>query len=168
MEIAAEDSCGQRSARNWNIMRGNGGRQSGFTLFELVVALGVSGVLMAVAIISLKELDDPLKNGSAELASFFKQARAKAVSTTTAYTIVPVSSTRLETQWADKCSDVSQTSDPQLVLELPTGAALTDSSWTLCYNSRGLPDGNLTVEVNDGGGDYRTVEVFLGGAVRVQ
>ena len=142
--------------------------EGGFTLFELVAALGLSAVLMGLAAMALKDLDDPLKNGSAELASFFKQTRARAVSTTSAYTIIPVSSTRVEAQFSAKCSDVDQTADARMVLDLPDGAQLADSSWSLCYNSRGLPDGNLTFTVNDGGGDFRTVEVFLGGAVRVQ
>lgn len=140
----------------------------GFTLVEMLVAMGLFMVLSGIAVMNLKELDDPLVNGSAQLAAFFKQVRARAVSSTLAYTAVPVSGDRVETRYGTTCSDASPISDNSLVLELPNGATITDTDWTLCYTARGLPDGNLTVEVYDGGGNYRTVEVFLGGAVRVQ
>ncbi len=140
----------------------------GFTIVECLVAMGLFMVLSGIAVMNLKELDDPVVNGSAQLAAFFKQVRAQAVSSTLAYTAVPVSGDRVETRYGSTCADTATTDDDSLVLELPTGASILDTDWTLCYSARGLPDGNLTVEVYDGGGNYRTVEVFLGGAVRVQ
>jgi len=140
---------------------------SGFTLIEVLVTLSLAFILSMIAIMNLKELDNPLTNGSAQLASFFKQVRSRAVSSTLAYTIYPSTSDRIETRFAERCSDGTTTDDDTLVLDLPTGASLTDTDWTLCYSARGLPDGTLEVEVYDGEGQYKTVEVFLGGAVRV-
>lgn len=143
-------------------------RNAGFTLIELMVTLGVSGILSGMALMGIKELDDPLKNGSAQLASFFKQVRARSLSSTQAYTLVPDGHYGVQTQHADKCGDSPQVVDATLRLDLPTGASIPDVDWSLCYNARGLPDGNLEIEVYDGRGQYRTLEVFLGGAVRVQ
>lgn len=141
--------------------------ERGYTIFELIATMSLLLVLGSIAVMNLKELDDPLANASAQLASFFKQARSRAVSTTFAYTVRPVSSDRIEVTYAPLCSDADQTDDTTLALDFPTGAYLTDSSWFLCYNARGLPDGNLSVEVYDGDGEYKTVEVFLGGGVRI-
>jgi hypothetical protein len=53
-------------------------------------------------------------------------------------------------------------------LTLPSGAYLFDTSWSFCFNSRGLPDANIEIELRDVGGANRIVEVLLGGAVRIQ
>lgn len=140
---------------------------AGFSVLELLVVMGLVTVLGGIAVMNLKELDDPLKNGSEQLAAFFKQARAKSVATTSAYTITPTSGRTFETHYGSSCSDLVTTDDPSLSLELPAGAYVTDTSWTLCYSARGIADGNLTVEVRDLDGEYKTIEVFLGGAARV-
>ena len=142
--------------------------EKAFTVVELVVTLGLISILAGMALMNLKELDDPLKNGSAELTSFFKQVRSRAISTTSAYTVSASSSTLLVTEFGNTCSDVDTTEDDTLTLQLPTGSSLVDTGWTLCFNGRGLPDGNLQVDMNDADGDTRTVEVYLGGGVRVQ
>ena len=142
--------------------------ERGFTFLELIVTMGLAMVCSTTAVMNLKELNDPLRNGSAELVSFIKQVRGRAISTTSAFTIVPVSSTQFKAQFASKCSDVDVEDDDRLVLNLPTGAYITDTDWALCFNARGLPDGTLEVTVRDQDTDYKTIEVFLGGGVRMQ
>lgn len=137
-----------------------------FTFIEMVVTMGLAMVCSSAAMLNLKELNDPLKNGSAEIVSFIKQARGKAISTTSAYTIVPISSTQFKVQVSTTCSATEFEDDERLTLNLPTGAYITDTDWTLCFNARGLPDGTLDVTVRDQDTDYKTVEVFLGGGVR--
>ncbi|MCB0310171.1 MAG: prepilin-type N-terminal cleavage/methylation domain-containing protein [Bdellovibrionales bacterium] len=145
-------------------------QQNGFTMFELIMTLGLSLVISGIAAMNLKELDDPLKNGSAQLEGFFKLARAKATSSTSAYTVMPENSGNLITKFSPTCGTPleEQVEDPNLRLEFPTGAFLADTDWTLCYDSRGLPDGNLAVEVYDQDGDVKTVQVYLGGGVRIE
>lgn len=142
-------------------------RQHGFGAVELLVVLGMVGVFMMMAVSNLRELDDPLLNGSSQLVGFLKQVRAKAFASTSAYTISPDGANRLKTEFAHRCSDVATTLDPKLNLEFPTGVLLTDTGWTLCISSRGLPDANLTIEVADNEYHSKQVEIMLGGAVRV-
>ncbi|MBX7138177.1 MAG: GspH/FimT family pseudopilin [Oligoflexia bacterium] len=141
--------------------------QSGFSVIELIVTLGMSSVLTGMAIMNLKDLDDPLKNGAEQMTSFMRVVRARAISSTRAYTVFPVSNGQLAARYADTCSNGATTPDTSMTLEFPTGARLTDTAWDICFNSRGLPDGNLAVELRDSDGEYKTVEVFLGGGVRV-
>lgn len=146
-------------------MKGFRGNQ-GFTLLELVAALGLLAVLSYVAVNKLKELDNPLKNSAAELEGFIKQVRARAISTTSAYTIQAVSSQFIRTTYADSCVDTTQTTDWSLTLRLPNGAKLSDTSWSICFAPRGLPDSNVVIDLEDTGGETRSLEVYLGGAVK--
>jgi hypothetical protein len=62
---------------------------------------------------------------------------------------------------------VSKTIDPELGLALDN-AFLTDIGWSVCFNSRGFPDANIVIPVSDSYSGNASVEVLLGGAVRVQ
>jgi len=142
--------------------------EGGFSLFELIAVMGLALLLGGVAILNLKAFDDPLQNGSAQLLSFLKQVRAKAISSTSAYVISPDGPGRIQTQRGTTCGDPDPIDDPLVALELPSGAYLYDTTWSFCFNSRGLPDANIELELRDTGGATRIVEVLLGGAVRIQ
>ena len=139
--------------------------QCGFTLLELLVVLVIGGVVTATSIVGLRALNSPLQNGAAQITSFIKQVRARAVSTTAAYSIVPISATRIITRYGNNCAD-TPTDDAALVLNLPTGAHLPDLSWAFCFSTRGLADGTHVVAVTDDSGT-KNIEILLGGSVRV-
>jgi type II secretory pathway pseudopilin PulG len=143
-------------------------RERGFTIFELLLVMGLALLMGGIAILNLKAFDNPLQNGSAQLAGFLKQVRAKAISSTSAYIISPGSSGRIQTQRGLTCADASPVDDPLAALSLPSGAYLFDTTWNFCFNSRGLPDANIEIELRDIGGANEIVEVLLGGAVRIQ
>jgi Tfp pilus assembly protein FimT len=140
----------------------------GFSLVELLVVMGLTMILIGIAVTNLKQLDNPLQNGAAQLLGFIKQVRAKAISSTSAYVIQPFSSTRLITRHGTTCSDPNMTADSRAVLDLPSGAHLTSTNWNLCFSTRGFPDANIEIQLQDVGGSNKTVELMLGGAVRIQ
>jgi len=148
-------------------MRINRGER-GFSLLEMLATLSLMGVLSAIAVSNIKELDDPLKNATAEAIGFMKQVRARAISTTSAYEIYPTSTTSIVTRYSNACSDAvgDKTADPKVVLGLPDGAFLSDTNWSICFSSRGFPDGNIQIVMEDNDGEDRTVEIYLGGAVK--
>ena len=139
----------------------------GFGAIELLVVLGMVGIFMMMAVSNLHELDDPLLNSSAQLVGYLKQVRAKAFASTSAYTISPSSATQIQAEFSNKCSDAVKTADPKLTIDLPSGAFLSDTGWELCINSRGLPDQNLVMDLENYQSQTRQVEIMLGGAVRV-
>lgn len=55
-----------------------------------------------------------------------------------------------------------------LIVDLPNGASMSDTSWTACFTPRGLSESNVTFDLNDADGQSRTVEIALGGGVRIQ
>jgi len=140
---------------------------AGFSMVEMLAVTGLIMLFIAVAISNLKELDNPLQNGAAQLAGFIKQVRAEAISSTSAYIISPATATRLVTQRGTTCSDPNATPDPRVTLDLPNGAHLVQTGWTLCFSSRGFPDANIEIDLEDIGRGQKTVEIMLGGAVRI-
>ncbi len=141
--------------------------ESGFTLLEMMAVVAIFTVMSGIAIINLKEFSRPSENGAAQLLGFLKQARARALSTTSAYFVQPSTTTRIITKYGVNCSDASPVTDSTLVMNLPTGATLGATNWVICFTSRGLSDSNTTVDVNDAQGS-KTIEVLLGGGVRIQ
>ena len=138
----------------------------GFSLLEVVVAISISAVLLGTVAMNYRGLLNPSQSGAATLAAFFKEARARAVSTTSAYRVHPVTPTQVIASYGASCSS-TPTQDTRLILDLPQGVALTDISWSTCFHARGLADSNITVTLIDDHGDTHDVEVFLGGAVRI-
>ena len=142
-------------------------RIGGFTLIELLVAVVILGILGSIAAFNFSELANPAVNGASELAGFIRRARAKALASTMAYTIKPSASNKVITTYAPTCSTTDQTIDNILTLTLPTSAYLTQTAWSICFNTRGLSDSSANIIVQD---DFtqKTVQVVLGGGVRVQ
>ncbi len=139
--------------------------ERGFSILELLTVLSVMGVLSGIAAFGFRELERPANNAATLLASTFKQARARALSSTTPFTVTASSSTHVIVTYGTSCS-AGQTTDTTLDLELPRGAYMNDTAWSVCFNTRGLADTSLSIGVSDGG-ESKQVEVVLGGATRV-
>ena len=145
-------------------------KEDGFSILEILVTFSMVGILTGIAVSNLRTLENPVFTGANQVMGFVKQARAKAIATTSAYTIYPSSSTTISARYGKTCADVDTIEDPKLSLELPDGAAFTDTTWSLCFASRGLPTENRQIYVSSLSDSTQTlgVEVYLGGAVRVQ
>lgn len=143
-------------------------RNRAFTLIEALVVLGITGIILAIGAINLRELNNPLQNGASQLEGFFKQARSKAMATTSAYRIHAESPSRLVAEYAANCNAAAWTADPKLTLEFAEGVKVsgTNSPWPVCFTSRGLANKNLIVTLSDANNRTRQVEVMLGGGVR--
>ncbi len=136
----------------------------GFSLIEMIATCMIIGIVSMIAINRLQDLDNPVLNATSEMTGFFKQVRARAISTTSAYKISATSNTEIITEYGETCADID-TADDKMILELPNGASMTTNDWEICYNSRGLPDDNIQITVTGASGT-RTLEVYLGGAVK--
>ena len=136
----------------------------GMTILELLVVLTVATAFSAMAVFAFQELANDSQNGAVVLSSYFKTARAKALANTMAYTISPVSATRVRATRGASCT-TEQRLDTGMILDLPRGARLDATDWQICYNTRGLSDASATIGVTSPDG-HKTVEVVLGGAVR--
>jgi len=144
-------------------------KSDGFTVFELVVSLGLVGLLMGIAMSNVRTLENPAQAGATQITGYLKLARAKAIASTSAYTITAVTLTEFEATFADRCSDADPTVDPQLSFQMPRGSQVELEGWSICFNSRGLPENYETLSIYGKGASltYSSVEIMLGGAVRV-
>lgn len=140
--------------------------ESGFTMVELAVVLGLSAILMGAGVSNLHSLSNTLENSASQVASHFKLVRARAVSNTSAYIVRPASAFQIEVLEAVNCSDAAPVRNEAMTLNLPNGAVITDIAWEICFNSRGLPDRSLVVSLLDNDLRTRDIEIFLGGAIR--
>ena len=143
------------------------GESRGTTIFELLAVMSVTALLSTIVVSNLKVLNTPASTGAAALVGFCKEARAKAMASTLAYTVKPASSTSIITTYAKTCATTPQTNDTALKLTLPRGARLSITNWSFCYSTRGLADSSLDIVMGDTGGT-KTVQVGLGGGVRIK
>ena len=141
------------------------GNPKGFTLIEMVVVIALMSILIGTASINLLEFNDPAKNAASATLGFLKRARGKALNTTSAYTVKPASSYALKTTIGTSCT-ATQTDDTSLVMDLPDGASLGATNWSICYSSRGLSDTSIDISLSDSRKSY-TVQVLLGGGLRI-
>jgi len=138
----------------------------GFTILELLVVLGLIGILTLVAATNLKPLENPVYSSTHNLAAFFKQARARAVSTTSAYEVRPTSTNRIAAFYGQNCSSIEEI-ESQMVLDIPSRVSLLNTDWSVCFTARGLSSNNIEVEITDGE-ITRSVEILLGGMARIK
>ena len=132
---------------------------------ELVVALSLMGILMMIATFDYRTLENDVQHSAQLMQGFLKKARAKALASTRSYTVAPLSSTRIVATYGNRCDDV-QENDETLQLDLPSGAYLPNTEWSVCFTARGLSLDSADVAVTDGA-ITKTVQIVLGGGVRI-
>lgn len=140
--------------------------EKGFSLVEMLAVLGVISILGATAILNIKVLYNPIANASFEVNHYLKLVRSKAISQTRIIKISPISFTKLSAQTGDSCNTASTTIN-NLSLELPNNTSFQNISWSLCFNQRGLSQSNTTFSITDIDSKIKTIEVALGGGVRI-
>lgn len=138
----------------------------GFTLVELVVTMGILAVLLGVAALGMRGLDNPLDDAAQQVSAVLKQSRLRAMANTNAYRVSPASATQLHVEYANRCSAGTWTDEPAFDETLPKGIAFKSTAWSVCFNSRGLASNTVSVDVvRQKDSKELRVEVMLGGAV---
>lgn len=123
-------------------------------------------ILSVSAMSNLKVLERPLDDATQQTLAFLKQVRARGMSSTLAMTIAPDGEGRLSVTRSTDCGETADW-DPASLL-LPQEVVFTDTSWSLCFTARGLATSAPVIELADVQGRTKRIEVFLGGAARVQ
>ncbi len=138
----------------------------GFTLIELLVAMGILAILLGIAAVSMRGLDNPLNDAVQQVSGSLKQSRLKAMSNTNAYRVKPASSTQLSVEYANNCAASTWTHATAFERSLPEGIIFNSTAWSVCFNSRGLADSAINVVlVRQKDNKQRSIQVLLGGAV---
>ncbi len=143
------------------------GNCKGMTLVELLGTLAILGLALGMAAMNLAPMEGALAGGASLTEGFLREARSSAMASTSAYRVEPSSSNTLVARTANRCDAATWVLDPDLALELPEDVVFTDTSWSVCFSSRGVADANVTVPIWHPTGGALQVEVLLGGATRV-
>jgi prepilin-type N-terminal cleavage/methylation domain-containing protein len=148
---------------------------NGVSLLELIVTMAVLAIAFTIAALNLRPLGDDLGNAVSEMSGTLKQAKIKAMATTSAYRVRPTSTTEVVVERARDCAGaggwVTQTSMAQTLRENVT---FTTTTWQVCFSSRGFSmDSSLNFSspsftVKDKKGKTSRLNVFIAGAVVTQ
>lgn len=141
-------------------------KENGFTLLEMMVVLGIMTILTGIAVLNLKKFDQASSNAANQIASLIKSSRSYGMTSTVTVQIKPISSTAISVTSAATCAATIRTTIPELSYNLPDGATLSSTTWSLCYTSRGLSRESINIQLTDRS-RTKTVQVTLGGGIRV-
>ncbi|MDX2005675.1 MAG: prepilin-type N-terminal cleavage/methylation domain-containing protein [Meiothermus sp.] len=158
------------------------GWRGGMTMLELLVVLGMLGIIFGIAFVNLRPLSNPLQNGVAQTSAFLRQVRTKAMSTTSAYRVYLLNNTTLVAEYAYNCAGAGAAVNPDpgpsggawrydrgLRIELQDQVQFVGSSQALlCFSSRGQSDTALELSLRNPQSQTRTVRVLLAGGIEVQ
>lgn len=130
------------------------------------MVLGLVGILVAVALSDIKLLGNPQGNAAYSVERFLRLARSTAISTTAAVKVRPTAANKLLAYTGQSCSDSTDTI-PGMVLTLPLGSQLDSTAWSVCFDTRGFADANISFGLVAAHGGTKTVRVALGGGTKV-
>ena len=80
---------------------------AGLSIIEILVVVGLTALLAAIAAPAVTFGADPLKDSSKRIAASFKLARARAMATTSAVRIRPLSDNEFIMERAANCTDTT-------------------------------------------------------------
>jgi prepilin-type N-terminal cleavage/methylation domain-containing protein len=141
-------------------------RQAGMTLPEVLVVVALIAVALGIALVRFDGTAPALQTAGELTEGMLQHTRARAMAKTTPHRLRPISSTTLVVESGASCSAGPWTLEPDLQLELPDGVTVSDTTWDVCFVSRGTSTQNLVITLNDYDGGSRQLEVLLGGAVQ--
>ncbi|HMO17860.1 MAG TPA: prepilin-type N-terminal cleavage/methylation domain-containing protein [Oligoflexia bacterium] len=143
--------------------------ESGFTLFEVLIAIVISSVVFLALFSNFRALERPLYSGAEITSGFFRLARAKAISQTQSVLVLPASNSSLHVKTGKNCTDARNSSDLEsdLSLQLPFGVYFLSIEWDICFTSRGFIDDSTEFNLVDKDGKQLKIQTFLGGTTKI-
>ncbi|MBL7663335.1 hypothetical protein JNK13_11350 [bacterium] len=139
----------------------------GFSLIDLVVSMSMFSIMTATAISNWYDLTNSSDNAADVTIAYLKEVRTKAIQTTLAYTIQPVTASTISIKYSPKCSSTTKITDASATpLTLPKGTQFQSTSWSICFDSRGFSSSSGTFIIGDYKGRIETIQYYLGGGMR--
>ena len=142
----------------------------GFSLFELIIVLLLSSIMMGIVGFQFIELKDDLNYSANDMVGFLKRVRSKALASTHFYTITPLTLTKAIVRYSPSCSTpvASQIVENTISLKLGSNIAFSNLTWKICFTPRGISSDSATIQIQDNeNGKVKSIEVVIGGAMRV-
>jgi hypothetical protein len=142
------------------------GKSAGLTFAEVLVMMAILGLVAGAATLYLKPLEAPVVSSAHLVEALVKQTRAKSMSTTSSYRLRPFTENQLVVEYAPACSAEAWTLDSRMDLDLPGGVTMSETAWSVCFNSRGTASNNVKLVLEHPDYNSRELEILMGGAVR--
>ena len=140
--------------------------ESGTTIFEVIVVLSLVSILSTVALLKSSAFVNQSEASAESLVVYLKSMRNLAMSRTQAVIIYPQSSTVIARKSANSCSDENPVPE-SFVFKLPKNINLRTTDWSICFTSRGLTNASQTFTLSSSTEGLKTIEISLGGSVRM-
>jgi len=141
--------------------------ESGMSLVELMAILAIAGLALSATGLYLAPAAAPLETATHVVEGFFREARLRAIATTSAYRVRPSGPYQITSEYANSCSDTTWTASDTPDIDLKNGVSMPDTSWSVCFSSRGISSGNVILTLSHSDFGTRQIEVLLGGTTRV-
>jgi len=141
------------------------GGQRGMTLVEVLVVVVLIAVALGVSFVYFNGLAAPVQTAGELVEGMLQHTRSRAMVTTTPHRLRPIDSTTLVVESGASCSSGPWTLEPDLQLDLPDGVVVSDTTWDVCFVTRGASTTNQIITLNHPEQGSQQIEVLLGGAV---
>jgi hypothetical protein len=141
--------------------------EQGVSILESIVVVLITAILLTIGMgIDYRPLQNPLITDTSNITSFFKHARGKAVSTTSAVMILPEGFGGIKAVRGISCEQIDIEDSPDFRISLHPEVSLGDIEWSTCFTSRGLATENVEISLVHQG-KTKSIEIMLGGGSRI-
>ena len=141
--------------------------QKGFSIIETLVVVFLASLFLSMGYLDFSKFINPEEISATGIASFLREMRSRSIAETRAYTIYPVNNKTISVKYSSKCSDTTKTPLGNTYLRLENGASFLSTTWSICYNSRGLSSNSTSIIINSTKGGVERVEVSIGGSIKI-
>jgi Tfp pilus assembly protein FimT len=141
--------------------------QLGFSMIELMFVVMFGSIMMGIAGLNFMNLNNSLHVTANNFSGYILKSRSKAISSTYSYRIKPTTASKVEVYYGKSCNIELNTKDERMTYYFPEGVYLESLEWSVCFSPRGLSYDSEEIKLKDDDGDSRTIQVALGGGVRV-
>ncbi len=139
---------------------------AGYSLIETLGVVAIMALLTMFTLVSLKPMEQPVEAMADVLQGTLRQARSKAMATTTAQRVrIFKGDLVVEAAGGAACKS-PWVADMSMTQGIPDDIALSPTNWKVCFDSRGVASSSVTITMKHPKYDPKQLQIMLGGSTR--
>ncbi len=146
--------------------RGRARRAAGYSLIETLGVVAILGLLTTFTVVSLKPIEQPVAAMADVLQGTLRQARSKAMATTTAQRVRIFKRELVVEAASGAACKWPWVADTTMAQSVPDDIGLSPSNWIVCFDSRGVASSSVTITMTHPDYDPKQLQIMLGGSTR--